>query len=53
MRKTLTVTAIAAFLVGSAFLTTGTASAATTLVSNSCTGSVTGQMGDQVAIDGA
>jgi len=53
VRKTLTVTAIAAFLVGGAFLATGTASAATTLVSNSCTGSVTGQMGDQVAIDGA
>ena len=52
MRKTLTVTAIAAFLVGGAFFATGTASAATTLVSNSCTGSVTGQMGDQVAIDG-
>jgi len=52
VRKTLTVTAIAAFLVGGAFFATGTASAATTLVSNSCTGSVTGQMGDQVAIDG-
>ena len=52
MRKTLTVTAIAAFLVGGAFFATGTASAATTLVSSSCTGSVTGQMGDQVAIDG-
>ena len=52
MRKTLTVTAIAAFLVGGAFFATGTASAATTLVSTSCTGSVTGQMGDQVAIDG-
>ncbi|MGW4058988.1 hypothetical protein ACWEGE_11950 [Amycolatopsis sp. NPDC004747] len=53
VRKTLTVTAVAAFLAGGAFLATGTASAATTLVSNSCTGSVTGQIGDQVAIDGA
>ncbi len=53
MRKILTVTAIAAFMAGGAFLSTGTAAAATTLVSNSCTGSVTGQMGDQVAIDGA
>ncbi|MGV9359319.1 hypothetical protein [Amycolatopsis sp. NPDC003731] len=53
VRKSLTVTAIAAFIVGGAFLSTGTASAATTLVSTSCTGSVTGQMGDQVAIDGA
>ncbi len=53
MRKPLTVTAIAAFLAGGAFLATGTASAATTLVSTSCTGSVTGQIGDQVAIDGA
>ncbi|MFB9684724.1 hypothetical protein [Amycolatopsis plumensis] len=49
----MTVTAIAAFMAGGAFLSTGTASAATTLVSNSCTGSVTGQMGDLVAIDGA
>ncbi|WP_410638317.1 hypothetical protein [Amycolatopsis sp. lyj-346] len=40
-------------MAGGAFLSTGTAAAATTLVSNSCTGSVTGQMGDQVAIDGA
>ncbi|MET8993844.1 hypothetical protein [Amycolatopsis sp. NPDC004169] len=52
VRKTLTVTAIAAFIAGGAFLSTGTASAATTIVSSSCTGSVTGQMGDQVAIDG-
>jgi hypothetical protein len=53
VRKIMTVTAVSAFLVGGAFLSTGTASATTTLVSNSCTGSVTGQMGDQVAIDGA
>jgi len=53
VRKLLTVAALAAFVSGGAFLSTGTASAATTLVSNSCTGSVTGQMGDQVAIDGA
>ncbi|QKV77163.1 hypothetical protein [Amycolatopsis sp. Hca4] len=52
VRKTLTVTAIAAFIAGGAFLSMGTASAATTIVSSSCTGSVTGQMGDQVAIDG-
>ncbi|ADJ50983.1 hypothetical protein AMES_9157 [Amycolatopsis mediterranei S699] len=52
-RRALTLTAVAAFVTGGAFLSTGTASAATTLVSNSCTGSVTGQMGDQVAIDGA
>ncbi|MFT7870301.1 MULTISPECIES: hypothetical protein [Amycolatopsis] len=49
----MTVTAIAAFMAGGAFLSAGTASAATTLVSTSCTGSVTGQMGDLVAIDGA
>ncbi|WP_410587629.1 hypothetical protein [Amycolatopsis sp. lyj-23] len=49
----MTVTAIAAFMAGGAFLSAGTASATTTLVSNSCTGSVSGQMGDQVAIDGA
>ncbi|WIV59640.1 hypothetical protein [Amycolatopsis nalaikhensis] len=53
MRKTLTVTAIAAFIAGGAFLSSGTASASQQVVSNSCTGSVTGQMGDQVAIDGA
>ncbi|GHG22968.1 hypothetical protein GCM10017567_47160 [Amycolatopsis bullii] len=53
VRKLMTVTAIAAFMAGGAFLSAGTASAATTLVSTSCTGSVTGQMGDLVAIDGA
>ncbi len=52
MRKTLTVTAIAAFLVGGAFLSTGTASAATTLA-GTCTGSVSGSMGDTVAVTGA
>ncbi len=52
-RRALTLTAVAAFVTGGALLTAGTASAATTLVSTSCTGSVTGQMGDQVAIDGA
>ncbi len=52
MRKKLTVTAVAAFLVGGAFLTTGTASAATTLA-GTCTGSVSGSMGDTVAVTGA
>ena len=52
MRKTLTVTAIAAFVAGGAFLSAGTASATQQVVSTSCTGTVTGQMGDQVAIDG-
>ncbi|MEQ0559515.1 hypothetical protein ABJI51_27600 [Amycolatopsis sp. NEAU-NG30] len=52
-RRALTVSAVAAFVAGGAFLSAGTASAATTLVSNSCTGTVTGQMGDRVAIDGA
>jgi hypothetical protein len=53
VRKFLTVTALAAFVTGSAFLSTGTASASQQVVSTSCTGSVTGQMGDPVAIDGA
>ena len=53
MRKFLTVTALAAFVTGSAFLSAGTASASQQVVSASCTGTVTGQMGDQVAIDGA
>ncbi|MEV7092867.1 hypothetical protein AB0M80_08455 [Amycolatopsis sp. NPDC051045] len=52
-RRALTVTAVAAFVTGGAFLSAGTASAAQQIVSNSCTGTVTGQMGDQVAIDGA
>jgi hypothetical protein len=53
VRKFLTVTALAAFVTGSAFLSAGTASASQQVVSASCTGTVTGQMGDQVAIDGA
>ncbi|SEF28209.1 hypothetical protein SAMN05421837_10460 [Amycolatopsis pretoriensis] len=53
MRKFLTVTALAAFVTGSAFLSAGTASASQQVVSNSCTGTVTGQMGDQIAITGA
>jgi hypothetical protein len=53
VRKTLTVTAIAAFVAGGAFLSAGTASASQQVVSTSCTGTVTGQMGDQIAIDGA
>ncbi len=52
-RRALTVTAIATFVTGGAFLSAGTASASQQVVSNSCTGSVSGQMGDQVAIDGA
>ncbi|WP_410609036.1 hypothetical protein [Amycolatopsis sp. lyj-109] len=47
----MTVTAIAAFMVGGAFLSTGTASAATTLA-GTCTGSVNGSMGDTVAVAG-
>ncbi|WP_208608256.1 hypothetical protein [Amycolatopsis pretoriensis] len=53
VRKFLTVTALAAFVTGSAFLSAGTASASQQVVSNSCTGTVTGQMGDQIAITGA
>ncbi|WP_328446831.1 hypothetical protein [Amycolatopsis sp. NBC_00438] len=52
-RRALTVTAVAAFVTGGAFLSAGTASAGQQVVSNSCTGTVSGQMGDQVAIDGA
>ncbi len=52
-RRALTVTAVAAFVTGGAFLFAGTASAAQQVVSSSCTGTVTGQMGDQIAIDGA
>ncbi len=52
-RRALTVTAVAAFVTGGAFLSAGTASAAQQVVSTSCTGTVTGQMGDQIAIDGA
>ncbi|WP_329053588.1 hypothetical protein OG738_11795 [Amycolatopsis sp. NBC_01488] len=53
MRKTLTVTAVAAFVAGGAFLSAGPAAATQQVVSSSCTGTVTAQMGDQVAIDGA
>jgi len=50
-RKTLTVTAMAAVVTGGAFLTTGSASAST-MLADSCAGSVTGSMGDQVAVRG-
>jgi hypothetical protein len=52
-RRALTVSAIAAFVTGGAFLSAGTASASQQVVSNTCTGTVSGRMGDQVAIDGA
>lgn len=52
MRKLLTVTALAAFVTGSAFLSAGTASAATTLA-GTCSGSVNGSMGDTVAVQGS
>lgn len=52
MRKILTATALAAFLAGGAFLSTGTASAATTLA-GTCSGAVNGSMGDTVAIQGS
>ncbi|MCR6489502.1 hypothetical protein M8542_42465 [Amycolatopsis sp. OK19-0408] len=51
VRKFLTVTALAAFVTGSAFLSAGTASAATTLA-GTCSGSVNGNMGDSVAVQG-
>ncbi len=51
MRKFLTVTALAAFVTGSAFLSASPASAATTLA-GTCSGSVSGNMGDTVAIAG-
>ncbi|WP_410619468.1 hypothetical protein [Amycolatopsis sp. cmx-8-4] len=50
-RRALTVTAIATFVTGGAFLSAGTASAATTLA-GTCTGSVNGSMGDTVAVQG-
>lgn len=50
-RNALTVTALAALVTGGAFLTSGTASAATTLAS-ACSGTVNGGMGDTVAITG-
>ncbi|MEU3625733.1 hypothetical protein BS329_07030 [Amycolatopsis coloradensis] len=50
-RNAFTVTALAALVTGGAFLTSGTASAATTLA-NACSGTVNGGMGDTVAITG-
>ncbi|WP_037307536.1 hypothetical protein [Amycolatopsis orientalis] len=50
-RKALTVSALAAMVTGGAFLTGGTASAATTLA-NACSGTVNGGIGDTVAITG-
>jgi hypothetical protein len=52
VRKFLTMTALAAFVTGSAFLSAGTASAATTLA-GTCSGSVNGSMGDTVAVQGS
>nr|WP_101436755.1 hypothetical protein [Amycolatopsis niigatensis] len=51
-RRALTVTALAALFTGGTFLGAGTASAATTLA-NQCKGSVTGGMGDSVAVPGS
>ncbi|MFI5607679.1 hypothetical protein [Amycolatopsis sp. NPDC051903] len=51
-RRALSVTALAALLTGGAFLGSGTASAATTLAGQ-CTGSVSGSMGDTVAVPGS
>ncbi|MEW2507187.1 hypothetical protein AB0878_42700 [Amycolatopsis sp. NPDC047767] len=51
-RRALSVTALAALVTGGAFLGSGTASAATTLA-NQCTGSVSGSMGDTVALPGS
>jgi hypothetical protein len=51
-RKALTATALAALVTGGAFLTTGTASAATTLA-NACGGTVNGGIGDTVVITGS
>lgn len=50
-RKALTVTAMAAVVTGGALLTTGSASAST-MLADSCAGSVTGNMGDQIAVQG-
>ncbi|WP_086856491.1 hypothetical protein [Amycolatopsis lexingtonensis] len=50
-RRALTVTAVAAFVAGGAFLSSGTASAATTLA-GTCSGAVNGSMGDTVAVQG-
>jgi hypothetical protein len=51
-RKALTATAIAAMVTGGAFLSSGTASAST-LLASSCAGSVSGNMGDQIAVQGS
>ncbi|GAA4537799.1 hypothetical protein [Amycolatopsis samaneae] len=51
-RKALTATALAALVTGGAFLSSGTASAATTLA-NGCSGTVNGSMGDTVAVQGS
>lgn len=51
-RRALTVTTFVALLAGGAFLSSGTASAATTLA-GTCSGSVTGAMGDTVAVQGS
>ncbi|PXY31624.1 hypothetical protein [Prauserella muralis] len=51
-RKALTTAAVAAVVTGSAVLGAGTASA-TTLQADSCTASVTGRIGDTVAVPGA
>ncbi|MGY6657174.1 hypothetical protein ACXIZN_33940 [Amycolatopsis sp. TRM77291] len=51
-RKALTVTALATLVTGGALLTAGTASAAGTTLANACGGTVSGGMGDTVAITG-
>ncbi|EHR53856.1 hypothetical protein SacmaDRAFT_5742 [Saccharomonospora marina XMU15] len=51
MRKALTTTAVAAAVGGLTVLSGGTA-AATTLVTDTCTSAVAGQIGDQIAIPG-
>lgn len=50
-RKALTLTAMAAMVTGGALLTTGSASAGT-LTTDTCSGSLTGRTGDQVAVPG-
>ena len=52
-RRALTVTTFAALLTGGAFLSSGTAFASQTTVTNTCQGTVTSRMGDQIALDGA
>ncbi|WP_158605502.1 hypothetical protein [Amycolatopsis panacis] len=51
-RRALTATALAALITGGTFLGSGTASAATTLAGD-CRGSVSGSMGDTVALPGS